>query len=53
MDMVAILFNGPEPFEQIGKTFQQKAYVKSGENLLKQFHRRRRLKINTILYMNI
>ena len=40
MGMVAILFNGTEPFEQTGNTL-----LTEGPKLLKQYHKRRYLNI--------
>ena len=35
--MAAILFNGTEPFEQIGNTLSTMPHVKSGENCSSSF----------------
>ena len=47
MGMTAILFNDPEQFEQIVNTFRLKAPNEIGWKLLKQFQRRRHLKITS------
>ena len=45
MDMAAILFNCAEPFKQIGNTLSTDGPCEIWWKLLKQFKRRRRLKI--------
>ena len=53
MDMMAILFNGTEPFKQIGKTLSTEGPMGNLVKIAQVISVEKTFKSYTILYMNI